>query len=207
MWLSTVTVQFSAPDTIQMMTAEKSYEIRAAVVRVELALGKRRLRSYPRVGHHFWVLVEVSGNTVSMVESLHGLATRDFINADGILTVRVPQPIDTWHSYLQLYNVPSLGRAQDPHLEWTVPAETYIAYSETDALTRWRRAEDSLPVFNALRTPYSFCGIGKSLGFVGCTNSNSAYASAAALLGLEPHRFEHYAAPGLKSVIHDKVCS
>lgn len=183
--------------------AKTVYEIRAAVVRVKVTLGRKRINSCPRVGHHFWILVKVYENEITMLESLHGLATQINSGSDGRSNARIPEPMSTWHSYLQIYSIPYSGQDSGQELgvdlEWTVPDEMYTAYSGTDALTRWKRAESYLAAFNSLYVPYSFCGIGKGLGLIGCKNSNSAYASVAVLLGLEPHRFAEYAAPGLKT--------
>jgi hypothetical protein len=88
---------------------------------------------------------------------------------------------------------------------WIDPDRTCTKYgdksSEKDALARWNHAKRSVGEVNNAEMPYSFCGVGKSLGFFKCKNSNSTYSTMGDILGVKTHYFKGYFSPGSKTMM------
>jgi hypothetical protein len=191
------------------MEKEKRYVIRAAVSHVSVKIGAWTIYSYPiRFGHHFWLLVEIEDNQQEkIIEAIHGLATQYILDRGGAQRARIASPLGTWNSQLKAYCVVHSPQNFDIQSEWTMPYdknywiephETFTKYDKDNALDVWNSAKAFSMTLNDKDLPYSFCGMGRSLG-LRCRNSNSVYATIAEYMGLEAHRFGGYKAPGLNT--------
>jgi hypothetical protein len=172
-----------------------------------------RLQSFPRTGHHFWILVRTSYGQEVVTEAVHGLATQLKFDQNGKAQPYIPSPgIETWNSKLKVYFIPSPDmRDKTDHFltpfnknYWIEPDETYTQFhdnlSQNHTLHRWNQIKYCVQSLNKADIQYSFCGIGKGLG-VFSKNSNSAYSSIAYIMGLKPHRFKGVLAPGSHSTM------
>ena len=214
--------QEETPDKVQVTlvinqapTPLVRYKIKAAVTHTSVDLGQWRIHSFPlRVGHHFWVLVKTCYEQEGIIESLHGLSTRYREDEYDNRHPRIPRCVGTWNSILKVYFIPpppNRGGTTDYFLTpnnknyWIDPDITYPKYgddpSEEDALARWNRAKGFQSNLNDAEMPYSFCGVGKSIGFFKCKNSNSVYSTMGAVLGVTPHPFKGYLSPGSKTMM------
>ena len=171
-----------------------------------------------RVAHHFFMLVaQQSGQPEHIIETMHGLATRC---EEPSQLERVVNPLNSWGAFLKVYCIRPVPKglecgklnykqaAIDHTDDWLLPEQSEVVYGhfpDQDALSLWRRAHILMEVLNDQGPfPYSFLGLGKTLG-IKATNSNSVYASLALGLDLPIHRFKGYLAPGINKPVLSKA--
>jgi hypothetical protein len=180
------------------------FKIKAATNYISKNVGKWKIRSFPCTGHHFWLLVKMYYDQEIVLEAIHGLSTLYKSDCDGNPQVYIPSKgLETWNSKLQVYCVlPTQAKfchSAKPFIHWIEPSKTYTQHcdkmSERYVFKLWHQVRHCIKDLNRAEVPYSFCGLGKSLGIMP-KNSNSAYASIAYIMGVKPHIFEGVLAPG-----------
>jgi hypothetical protein len=182
------------------------FKIKAAINYISKSVRKWRINSFPRTGHHFWLLVRIHNGQEIALEAIHGLSTFYKRDLDGNTQAHIPsQGLQTWNSKLQVYCVlPSKVDSIEPFISWIEPDETYTQHydkpSKNYVIDLWDQVRHSIKDLNKAEVSYSFCGIGKSLGLKS-KNSNSAYSSIAYIMGVEPHRFQGVLAPGCNTTM------
>jgi hypothetical protein len=185
------------------------FRIKAATNYMSKNIGKWKVRSFPLTGHHFWLLVKIHHGQEIYVEAIHGLSTIYETNEDGNTQAYISsQGFETWNSKLKVYCVlppkARLYHSAKPFIRWIEPNETFTQHydklSKKYVLNLWNHIRHSVKDLNKAEIPYSFCGLGKSLGMMS-SNSNSAYASIAYIMGIKPHHFKGVLAPGCNSTM------
>jgi hypothetical protein len=180
------------------------FKIKAATNYISKNIGKWKIRSFPRTGHHFWLLVKMHYDQEIVLEAIHGLSTLYKGDRDGTPQAYIPlKGLETWNSKLQVYCVlpaqADFYHSTKPFIRWIEPSKTYTQHcdkmSERYVFKLWHQVRHCIKYLNRAEVPYSFCGLGKSLGMIS-KNSNSAYASIAYIMGVEPHMFKGVLAPG-----------
>jgi hypothetical protein len=186
------------------------FKIKAATSYISKKIRKRTIRSFPLTGHHFWLLVRMQYGQELVLEAIHGLSTINRSDPNGDIRIYIAsEGLKTWNSKLQVYCVlPPKAEfyrsIETPFIPWIEPHETYTQHYDTgfkrNVLKLWHQVKYSIKDLNEAKVPYSFCGLGKSLGVMS-KNSNSAYASIAHIMGVKPHRFKGVLAPGCNTTM------
>lgn len=167
----------------------------------EAAAGRLRIGRSP-VTHNFWVLKNDDGQVVS---ERHDLATD--AKSGRMLVIGLIGSVNRYYTFtpdekesrrLGVTGEMTEGRTlmhrrQERH--------TVFAGSDEIVLGKWNAWGALIPVINDLNIPYPPLGLSTPARTV---NSNSGYATAAYLMGLEPYYFPSTWNPGAKNLLLPK---
>ncbi|WED43524.1 hypothetical protein [Legionella cardiaca] len=166
---------------------------------IQAAMFKLPIPLFKRFTHDFWILREVSNNTV--IAQLHGLATS---RKNGQI---VPIGYSADHSLRAHCSVYDLKLAQQFGLQMSAYELAihghHTVCTGNDCLKHWRRAIDAVNLINKLDLNYPRGGF--KIPLSSTINSNSIYHTFAQVMNVPLHTFEGFFHIGIQSSIYDKI--